>query len=84
MITYRQKQKRTRQYHSGYLHLDIAQVTVQVLDDVQLLRSVKERHWTGIALFGPDAGICRVYSYGNDVGEKVHNKCYRRQLHTEI
>lgn len=74
----------TWQYHFGYLHLDITQVTVQVLDDVQLLRPVKERHWTGIALFGPDTGICRVYSYGSNVAEKVHNKCYRRQLCSEI
>lgn len=82
--TYQQKQNHTRQYRFGYLHLDITQVTVQVLDDVRLLGSVKERHWTGIAVFGPDTGICRVYSYGSNVGEKVHNKCDRCQLWMEI
>lgn len=49
---------------------------------MRLLCPVKKRHWTGIALFGPHTGICWVYSHSSNVGEKVYNKCYGRQLYT--
>ena len=66
---------------SEYIHLDITQVTVQVLDDMLLVFPIKKRLWAGVALLGPDAGVCWVYSDGSNVREKVHDKCYTRQLY---
>lgn len=69
-------------YGFGYIHPDITQITAQVLDNMRLLRPVKNRQWTGIALFGPHTGIRRVDSHSSNMGNKMHNKCYGHQLYT--
>lgn len=71
-------------YRFGYIHLDITQITAQVLDDMLLLCSVEKRHRTGIALFGPHTGICWVYSYCGNMGEEVHNKYDSCKLYPKI
>lgn len=65
-----------------YIHSDITQITAQVLDNMRLLRPVKNRQWSGIALFGPHTGIRGVYSHSSNMGDKVQNKCYGHQLYT--
>lgn len=52
---------------SGYIHIHITKITVQVVDNMRLLCSVKERHRRGIALLGPHAVICWIYSENCDV-----------------
>lgn len=67
----------------GDVHVDVTQITAQVLNDVCLFRSVVKWHRTGVVLLGPHAGVGRVYSHSRNMGEKVHNKSQSSQLHVE-
>lgn len=67
----------------GDVHLDVTQITVQVLNDVCLFGSVVKWHRTGVVLLGPHAGVGWVYSHRHNMGEKVHNKSQSSQLHVE-
>lgn len=63
-----------------YLHLDVTQKTVLVLDNMWLFGSVKTWQWTGIVHFGSDTSICWIYGHSSNVGEKVHNEYSAKSL----
>lgn len=67
-----------------YVHLDVAQVAVQVLDDVRLLGAVEERQRAGVALLGPHTGVRRVYGHRSHVAEKVNQERHGCDLDEDL
>lgn len=57
-----------------HIHVDLTQVTVQVLDDVRVLLPVQHRHGQRVVLPGADAGVSRVDGHRQQVCHKVKGK----------